>query len=345
MTTDVAKLSFSVGAQRYEIQSRFSTPDGKWVSESNRYFSHKRRIVERDGRDAPVNVRQSEARAIAGNEQVARDGQLQTCAQAEAVDGGDDRLLGRAQREEGAVQLATDLADVEAAEVLDVAHVDPGREGLLAGRVDEEDPDLGVLARLRQGLAQLDQHAAVDGVEHLGSGEGQPEKGALPVENDGLRLDGLTHGSPPLEDWIALLFERRDAFLGVLGGAQRLGVELLEAQPLVERKVAVRATSPHESAWTASGAFLRDAFGEGRGFVEPDDAQAGTTRFSEAEAVRRACGVDGARRSACSSRAPSPTASTRGRRCVPPAPGMMPRRDLGQGEGRACSEASTNVAS
>ncbi len=48
MTTDVAKLSFSVGAQRYEVASRFSTPDGKWVTGSNEFFSHKRRIVERD---------------------------------------------------------------------------------------------------------------------------------------------------------------------------------------------------------------------------------------------------------------------------------------------------------
>ncbi len=37
-------LRISVGGTRYVVASRFSTPDGKWVSSSNRFFRHERRV-------------------------------------------------------------------------------------------------------------------------------------------------------------------------------------------------------------------------------------------------------------------------------------------------------------
>lgn len=48
LSVDGSKLAFSVGAQRHVINSRFSTPDGQWVTASNPHFAHSRRVVEHD---------------------------------------------------------------------------------------------------------------------------------------------------------------------------------------------------------------------------------------------------------------------------------------------------------
>ena len=47
-------LRLKLGAKNWEVKSQFSTPDGKWVSGSNQYFSH-RRILELKDEAAIVN--------------------------------------------------------------------------------------------------------------------------------------------------------------------------------------------------------------------------------------------------------------------------------------------------
>jgi hypothetical protein len=43
-----AAISMAVHGRRFTIQSKFSTPDGQWVTEDNSYFQHSRAVIEHD---------------------------------------------------------------------------------------------------------------------------------------------------------------------------------------------------------------------------------------------------------------------------------------------------------
>ena len=48
LTHGQGKISLAVGKDTYSIESRFSTPDGKWQNASNKFFSHTRKLIEHD---------------------------------------------------------------------------------------------------------------------------------------------------------------------------------------------------------------------------------------------------------------------------------------------------------
>lgn len=56
---DDAAITFSVNGRTFTINSKFSTPDGQWVTGENSYFRHRREVVEHDEwilvRDTLVN--------------------------------------------------------------------------------------------------------------------------------------------------------------------------------------------------------------------------------------------------------------------------------------------------
>ena len=48
LTQGKGKISLAVGKDTYFLESRFSTPDGKWQTGSNKFFSHQRKVIEHD---------------------------------------------------------------------------------------------------------------------------------------------------------------------------------------------------------------------------------------------------------------------------------------------------------
>ena len=46
LTYGNGEMSLTVGKDTYSLRSRFSTPDGRWQTGSNKFFSHKREVIE-----------------------------------------------------------------------------------------------------------------------------------------------------------------------------------------------------------------------------------------------------------------------------------------------------------
>ena len=137
-----------------------------------------------DGRDAALDVGQAELRTVGGDQQVARKRQLESRAEAQPVNLGDDGFLQRADRAEGCVQFLPDSPRPPGVQVFHVGHVNPGAEGALAGGIKDDDPNRIVVGDPGQRRANLVEHRAVDGVERPRPVKGEAGDGVVPLEGE-----------------------------------------------------------------------------------------------------------------------------------------------------------------
>ena len=145
------------------------------------------------GGDAQTHLGLTEDGALGADADVTAHRQLVASAQGEAVDGGDDGDGQGLDLAEDIVALLAKGGALGLGQGAHLADVGTGHEAALTGAGDDQAAD-GVHVQGVDGGVQLLQHGAVQGVEGLGTVDGQDSHGAL-----GLQIDKSHNKVPPCE--------------------------------------------------------------------------------------------------------------------------------------------------
>ncbi len=155
------------------------------------------------GHDPDPDLRLAELGVVAGDDEVARHGQLAAAAQGVAAHGGDQRQADRADTVPGReVALGVQALGGLVGELHDVG---TGREGSIAGTRQDDDPDAIVEVERLELVGQLGQEREAERVARLGSIDRDerdavmPGNGGIDADQAGGRLDvghGLLAGRP-----------------------------------------------------------------------------------------------------------------------------------------------------